>query len=57
MILSENANIKNYACKLEFYNEKKNEKDFDDFDVENWLWMSNFGTFWQHAINPKFQIQ
>ena len=23
------------------------------FDIENWLWKSNFGTFWQLAINPK----
>ena len=27
------------------------------FDIENWLWESNFGTFWQLAINPKLKIQ
>ena len=23
------------------------------FDIENWLWKSDFGTFWQLAFNPK----
>ena len=27
------------------------------FDIENWLWKSNFGTFWKLAINPKLKIQ
>ena len=27
------------------------------FDIENWLWKSNFGTFWQLAINPKLKTQ
>ena len=36
---------------------KKIEKDPDDFDIENWLWKSNFGTFWQLTINPKLKIQ
>ena len=26
-------------------------------DMKNWLWKSNFGTFWQLAINPKLKIQ
>ena len=26
------------------------------FYKENWLWKSNFGTFWQLAINPKLKI-
>ena len=26
-------------------------------DMTNWLWKSNFGTFWQLAINPKLKIQ
>ena len=24
------------------------------FDIEDWHWKSNFGTFWQLAITPKF---
>ena len=27
------------------------------FDIENWLWKPNFGTFYQLAINPKLKIQ
>ena len=27
------------------------------FDIENWLWKSNFGTLWQLTINPKLKIQ
>ena len=27
------------------------------FDIGNWLWKSNFGTYWQLAINPKLKIQ
>ena len=27
------------------------------FDIENWLWKPNFGTFYQFAINPKLKIQ
>jgi hypothetical protein len=27
------------------------------FDIENWLWKSNFGTIWQLTINPKLKIQ
>ena len=27
------------------------------FDIENWLQKSNFGTFWQLAINPKLKTQ
>ena len=26
------------------------------FDIENWLWKSNFGTFWQLPITPIFKI-
>ena len=26
------------------------------FDIENWLWKSNCGTFWQLAINPKLKF-
>jgi hypothetical protein len=48
---------KKFALKFVFFNEKKIEKDSDDFDIENWLWKSNFGSFWQLAINPKIKIQ
>ena len=27
------------------------------FDIDNWLWKSNFGTFWQLAINPTLKTQ
>ena len=27
------------------------------FDVENWPWKSNFGTFWHLPINPILKIQ
>ena len=26
------------------------------FDIENWLWKSNFGTFWQIPIDSKAKI-
>ena len=26
------------------------------FYIENWLWKSNFGSFWQLNINPKLKI-
>ena len=35
---------------------KKKRKIWMIFDIENWLWKSNFGTFWQLAINPKLKI-
>ena len=25
------------------------------FGIENWLWKSNFGTFWQLTSNPPFE--
>ena len=34
-MLSKNANNKKCAPKLVFFNEKKNQKDSDDFDLEN----------------------
>ena len=27
------------------------------FDVENWLWKSDFGTFWHFSITPIHKIQ
>ena len=57
MILWKNVNKKKCAPKSVFCNEKKIDKDSDDFYIENWLWKSNFGTFWELAINPKLKIQ
>ena len=36
-----------------FFNEKKMRKMPMIFEIENWLWKSNFGAFWQLAVNPK----
>ena len=44
-MLSKNIKNKNCAPKLIFVNEKKLRKIQIIFDVENWLWKSNFGTF------------
>ena len=27
------------------------------FDIENWLWKSYFGTFWQLSVSPKLNTQ
>ena len=40
-----------------FFNEKELKKIPMIFDVENGIWKSNFGIFWQLAINPKLKIQ
>ena len=56
MILSKNVNNKKCATKLVFFNEKKMRK-IRIVDIENWLWKSNFGTFWQFAVNPKLKTQ
>ena len=43
--------IKNFQKhKVEFFN-KISEKIWDYFDEENWLWKSNFGTFWHLPTN------
>ena len=34
---------------------KKIRKILMIFDIENWLWKSNFGTFWQLPITPIFK--
>ena len=41
---SKSVENKKGAPKLAFFNEKKIEKDSD---IENWVWKSHFGTFWQ----------
>ena len=51
LMLSKNVNNKKCAPKFIFFNEKKFRKIQMIFDIENWLWMWNFGTFWQLAIN------
>ena len=56
-MLSKKINNKKCAPVLLFFNKKIIEEDSDDFDIENWLWKSNFGTFWQLTINPKLKIQ
>ena len=48
--LSKNVNTKKCAPKLVFFNEKKMRKIQMIFEIGNWLWKSNFGTFWQLAI-------
>ena len=45
-MLWKNVNNKKYAPKFIFFNEKKIRKIPMIFDIENWLWKSNFGTFW-----------
>ena len=35
-----------------FFNEKKIEKDSDDFDIENWLWKSEIGIFRWLDLEP-----
>ena len=46
-MLSKNANKKNVLLNwYSFFNEKKIEKECDDF------WHKNFGTFWHLTINP-----
>ena len=41
---------------LNSYSSKKREKDSDDFWIENWIWKTNFGTFWHLPINPILKI-
>ena len=49
--------IKKCAPKLVLFNEKKLRKIPMIFDVENWLWKSNFGTFWHVPTTPILKIQ
>ena len=44
-MLSRNGNNKKCALKFLFLNEKKIRKIRKNFDIENWLWKSNIGTF------------
>ena len=57
-MLSENFDNKKCAPKLVFFNEKKLRKIQMIFDIENWLWKSNFGTFWHlpHYTNSQNSI-
>ena len=56
LILSQNVNNKKCAPKLVFFNEKKKRKIQMNFYIENWLWKSNFGTFWKLTIKPKLKF-
>ena len=57
LMSSKNVNNKKCAPKLIFFNEnKKLRKIWMIFGIENWLWKTNFGTFWQLAINPNLKI-
>ena len=40
-----------------FFRNKKMRKIPIIFDIENWLWKSNFSTFWKLAINQKLKMQ
>jgi hypothetical protein len=42
---SKNVNNKKHAPKMIFFNEKKYGKIRIIFDIENWLWKSEIGTF------------
>ena len=44
---SKNDNNKKPSSKLIFFNEKKIRKIRMIFDIENWLWKSDLGTFWR----------
>ena len=45
--LSKNVFYKKCGPKLIFFNEKKIREIWTFFDIENWLWKSDLGTFWQ----------
>ena len=50
--------LKNVKNKKYWYSSTKKMKKISMiFQVENWLWKSNFGTFWQLAVNQKLKIQ
>ena len=49
-MLSKNVNNKKCA-KFVFFNEKKIRKIRKIFDIENWLWKSNFVSFWNLVIS------
>ena len=55
-MLSKNINTKNVL--QNFYSSmKKIRKIWIIFNVENWLWKSDFGTFWHLPITPILKIQ
>ena len=43
--------------KVIFFNEKQLKKIPMIFYIENWLWKSNYGTFWHLPITPILKIQ
>ena len=48
---------KKWSPKLIFLNDFFFEKILLIFDIENWLWKYNFGTFWQTDAPRTFKIQ
>ena len=54
--IAKNVKNTNWSPKLIFSMKKKSER-FRWFltYIENWLWKSNFGTFWQLPITPIFK--
>ena len=52
LLLSKNVNNKKCATKFVFFNGKKISKIWMIFDIDNWLWKSDFGTFWHFPITP-----
>ena len=57
LILSKMSITKNVLLNWYLSMKKKLEKIRMIFDIKNWLWKSNFGSFWQLAINPKLKTQ
>ena len=57
MILSKISITQNVLLNWYSSMKKKLRKIWMIFDIENWLWNSNIGTFWQLVINPKLKIQ
>ena len=49
--LPKNVNNKKCGPKIKFFNEKKFRKIRIIFDIENWLWKSEFCHFWQLLLN------
>ena len=50
--------LKNVKNKKYWYSSTRKMKKISMiFDIENWLWKSNFGTFWHLPISPILKIQ
>ena len=53
---SKNDNNKKPSSKLIFFNEKKIRKIRMIFDIDNWLWKSDLGTFW-HPMRTSVKVK